>query len=484
MAEESLRNKTVKGVGWSAIDNISQHGVTFIVGIVLARLLSPDDYGLVGIIGIFTSVCSILIYAGFGNALIRKNNATDDDYNTVFIINIIMSIALYVIIFFCSPIIADFFSRQELIVLTRISALGLIIGAFALVQQTILTKRIDFRTLTKISIFATVISGVIGIGLAFLDYGVWALVIMGLIGSIIRTSLLWAYNRWVPTLLFSKKSFLELFGFGWKIIIVGFVDTVWKQLYQVVVGKFYNPATLGQYSRANGYSELLSTNLTSIVQRVTYPLLSNIQDNNERMVLAYRKIIRTTCFICAISMFGLGAISESLIYCMIGPNWHEASIYLPLICVSASTYPIHALNVNMLEVKGRSDLLLGLEIVKKGILVAPLLIGAFVGIMPMLYANLLVTIICFFLNSYFPGKLIGYGSWMQIRDVAPSYGIALFVALPVFFLNFLPLSYWIILPIQCITGLILFIVVYKFVKIQEFDDILDMLKPLWKKIRN
>ena len=264
-------------------------------------------------------------------------------------------------------------------------------------------------------------------------------------------------------------------------MVSSLLDTVWKQLYQVVVGKFYNPATLGQYTRANGFSELFSSNLTSVVQRVTYPVLSNIQDEKERMVVAYRKIIKFTMFISSIAMFALGAVSEPLLYCLIGPKWHEAATYLPLICISASTYPIHALNLNMLQVQGRSDLFLGLEIIKKIIAVGPLFIGAFIGIMPMLYTNLITTVIAFFLNSHYSGKMVGYSSWMQIKDVAPSYGIAIVVALSVFFLKCLPITNWVILPLQGIIGLITFIMLCRVFHLEEFDATINTLKPLLRK---
>ena len=482
MTEESLKNKTIKGVAWSGIDNVTQYGVSFVVSIVLARLLSPDDYGLIGIIAIFTAVCSTFIYAGYGTALIRKKDATDEDYNTVFLVNLVTSLFLYAVIYLCSPLIADFFKREELIALTRVSALGMIIGALALVQQTILTKRIDFKNQTKITFIASIVSGAVGIVMALIGFGVWALVYQGLVSGIVRTMLLWIYNKWIPNLRFSNKSFQELFGFGWKLMVSSLLDTVWKQLYQVVVGKFYNPATLGQYTRANGFSELFSSNLTSVVQRVTYPVLSNIQDEKERMVVAYRKIIKFTMFISSIAMFALGAVSEPLLYCLIGPKWHEAATYLPLICISASTYPIHALNLNMLQVQGRSDLFLGLEIIKKIIAVGPLFIGAFIGIMPMLYTNLITTVIAFFLNSHYSGKMVGYSSWMQIKDVAPSYGIAIVVALSVFFLKCLPITNWVILPLQGIMGVMTFLIVCRLFQIEEFDAAIDMLRPLLRKV--
>lgn len=483
MAEQSLKDKTIKGTIWSGIDNVAQFGVTFFVSIVLARLLTPDDYGLIGIITIFTAVCTALINGGFTTALIRKKDVSDDDYNTTFIVNLGVSLLLYCIIFLISPLIADFFHREELVSLTQVSSLGMIIGALGLVQQTRLTKRIDFKTQTKITIIASVTSGVIGIGMALLDFGVWALVAQQLSATSLRTILLWFYNKWIPQLRFSSTSFHELFGFGWKMMLSSLLDTIWKELYQVIVGKFYSPATLGQYTRAKQFSQLFSSNLTTVVQRVTYPVLSNIQDDKERMVSAYRRIIKTTMFITAISMFFLGAISEPLLYCLIGPKWHEASTYLPLICISSSLYPLHAINLNMLQVQGRSDLFLGLEIVKKIIGLAPLSVCIFYGVMPMLYVNLVTGLICYFLNSYFPGKLLGYTSWMQLKDIAPSYGLATLIAVFVFFLKYLPITNWVILPLQLSLGTSIFFTFCTKTKMPEYKEVQDMLKPYLNKVK-
>lgn len=479
---ESLKNKTVKGIGWSAIDNVVQTGITFIVSIVLARLLTPDDYGLIGIIAIFTTVCTALINGGFTTALIRKKDPTDDDYNTSFIVNLGVSLVLYGIIFLCSPLIADFFKREELIDMTRVSSLGMIIGALALVQQTRLTKQIDFKSQTKITLVASISSGVVGIIMALLGFGVWALVTQQLINHILRTVLLWVVNRWIPSLRFSRKSFHELFGFGWKMMVSSLLDTVWKELYQVVVGKYYNPATLGQYTRSKQFSKLFSSNLTAVIQRVTYPVLSNIQDDKERMIAAYRKIVKTTMFITAIGMFFLGAISEPLLYCLIGPKWHDAAVYLPLICISGSLYPLHAINLNMLQVQGRSDLFLGLEIVKKIIAIGPLVIGALVGIIPMLYANIVTSIIAYFLNSHYSGKFLGYSSWMQIKDISMSYVIAMVLALSVYFIKYIPISNWIILPLQVFLGILLFFLFCYFLQPTEYKDIKEIVKQKLKKL--
>lgn len=483
MAEENLKNKTVKGVGWSAVDNVAQYAVTFVVGIVLARLLSPDDYGLIGIITIFTAVCTAIINGGFSTALIRKNDCTDDDYNTAFIVNLGLSLVLYAVIFLCSPLIANFFGKQELVALTRVSSITMIIGALAIVQQTRLTKRIDFKTQTKISLISAITSGMIGIGMALAGCGVWSLVCQSIASQLLRTILLWFYNKWVPRLRFSKTSFNDLFGFGWKMMVSSVLNSVWNELYQVVVGKWYSPATLGQYTRAIQFSNIFSSNLTSVIERVSYPVLSNIQDEKERMVAAYRRIIKLTMFFAFTGTFALGAVSEPLLYCLIGEKWHEAATYLPLICLVASLYPLHSLNLNMLKVQGRSDLFLFLEILKKIIGLVPLFVGAFVGIFPMLFTSIGTSIICYFLNSYFPGKLLGYTSWKQLKDIAPSFFIALTMAIVVYLLKFLPLSDWVILPIQIVVGVAIFMGLCKVTKNKEYEEAKEIVLPIIRKFR-
>lgn len=483
MAEQNLKDKTVKGVAWSGVGNVSQFAITFVVSIVLARLLTPDDYGLIGIITIFTTVCNVLINGGFSSALIRKKEVNQDDYNTVFIVNLVMSSVLYLFIYFCSPFIADFFGREELIALTRVSSLSLLIGALAIVQQTRLTKQIDFKTQTKVTFISSLLSGVIGIIMALVGCGVWSLVGQMLSYQSLRTMLLWRNNRWIPNLFFSINSFKDMFTYGWKIMAVDIINSIWSELYQVVVGKFYSPTTLGQYTRAKHFSQFLSNSLTGVVRQVSFPVMSNIQDERERLVSAIRRIIRLTMFLSAISLFVLGAVSEPLLYCLVGPKWHEASLYMPIICISSSLFPLHAINLNILEVQGRSDLFLGIEIVKKLLIFIPLYVGTVVGIMPMLWINILISVISFFLNSFYTGKLLGYNSWMQIKDILPSYATALAIAIPVWFLKFLPLSSWAILPLMLISSVAIFFGICNVFKITEYKEIVELITPFLKNIK-
>ena len=480
---ESLKEKTVKGTFWSAADAFLGQGVTFVVGIVLARMLTPAEYGLIGIVLIFTIILSGVVDSGFPNALIRKKDTTDEDYNTMFITNMTISIVMFFLLYLSAPFISLFFDRQELTDLCRVMGLILIIQALSITQTTILTKQIDFKTKTKASLISAIGSGVVGIGMAYAGLGVWSLVGQQISRSLLYTLVLWILVRWWPKLSFNKECFNYMWGFGWKLTVSGLLYNIWNQLYQVVVGKFYSPITLGQYTRSKEYANIFSSNLTVIIQRVSYPALAEVQNDTERMVMAYRKIIKVSMFITAICMIPLGAIAEPLIYCLIGPQWSEAASYLPLICLSMVLYPLHALNLNMLQIQGRSDIFLILEIVKKIIGVVPLLLGIFVNIYWMLWGVVITGVIAFFLNSYYTGKKLNYSSWMQLRDISASFVVSLIIAMSVYFLKYVPVSYWIVLPLQLLVGSTMFFVICEKIKLEEYLEIKAITKKVFDKIK-
>lgn len=482
MAEQSLKDKTVKGTFWSAADAFLGQGVTFVVGLVLARLLSPEEYGLIGIVTIFTTILVGFVDSGFSNALIRKKIVTDDDYNTMFIVNMAMSVLMCSLLYLSAPGIARFFGRPQLVALVRVMGVILVFQALSIVQMTALSRNIDFKTKTKASVISAVMSGIIGIAMAFTGFGVWSLVAQQLSRQLFYSVSLWIFNRWWPKFKFSIDSFRYMWGFGWKLLLSGLLDRVWAQLYQTVVGKCYSPAVLGQYTRSKEYASIFSSNLTGIVQRVSYPVLSQIQDYNDRMVEGYRRIIKTTMFVTAVIMLSLGAVADPLVYCLIGPQWHVAASFLPLICISMSLYPLHAINLNMLQVLGRTDIFLYLEIAKKVIAFLPLGLGVFVGIYWMLAGSVFTGIICFFLNSYYTGRNLGYSSWMQLKDVAPSYGVGIIIALSVYFLKYLPVSFWLVLPLQIVIGSVVFLLLCENIKLKEYEEVKGIFIPYLKKI--
>lgn len=481
---ESLKNKTVKGIGWSTADAFLGHGVLLLVGIVLARLLTPEDYGLIGIVTIFTVLMYGIMDSGFSSALVRKQEIKNEDYNTLFFFNLAVSIVLYVLLYLGAPWIAVFFERPLLLQLLRVMGLILILQSLCIVQETILKRRIDFKTRTKASFTSAVISGAVGIGMALAGFGVWSLVGQQISRQLVYSICLWFFNHWWPKWKMSVESLQYMWGFGWKLLLSGMLNNLWAELKKVVVSKYYSPAMLGQYSKAGEFAKIFSANFTSIIQRVTYPVLAQVQDDKTRMVSAYRRVIKTTMFVTVNCMFFLGAVSEPLFYCLIGPKWHTAATFLPLICIARSIYPLQAINLNMLKVQGRTDIFLYLEIAKKSILLIPLFIGAFIGIYWMLIASIGTSIIAFFLNSYYSGKALHYTSWMQLKDVAPSYGIALFVSLSIYFLKYLPMSFWIILPMQLVTGVLAFLFVCHVTKTEEYSMIMSILKLYIQKFGN
>ena len=469
---ESLKSKTVKGVGWSFADNIGSQGITFLVGLVLARMLTPAEYGLIGIILIFVNIFNSIVNSGFSAALIRKKDATDDDYSTVFITNMAISVVLAIALFFSAPLIADFFNQPQLDALSKAMSCIVIINALGLVQFTILTKRIDFKTHTKISLIASISSGIIGIGMALAGYGVWSLVGQQISRQLLNTLLLWLYNKWIPKMHFSTKSFKELFGFGWKLLVSSLIDVAWRDIYQVVIGKCYSATTLGHYTYANQYGSIFSSNLTSIIQRVSYPVLSSIQDDKDRMKQAYRRVIKVTMLVTFVFMLGLAAIAKPMILVLIGNQWYIAALFLPIICLQMMFYPLHAINLNMLQVQGRSDLFLKLEIIKKILASIPLILGVFIGIYWMLWSSVIIIgPITFYLNSYYSGRYLNYSTADQVKDILPSFGIAAIMAIITYLVSLLPLSPFVLLPLQIIVGAVITIVLCEIIKPDEYKEL-------------
>lgn len=480
---ESLKQKTVKGVGWSFADNIANQGITFLVGLVLARLITPEEYGLIGIILIFVAVFDSIVNCGFSNALIRKNDADDMDYNTVFFVNMVLSIVLFIAFFFSAGLIADFFSQPLLEPLTQVMGSIIIIHAFAIIQRTILIKRIDFKTQTKASVISSVTSGIIGIAMAFYGYGVWSLVGQQLSRALLNTIFLWIYSHWWPKLQFSWNSFRELFDFGWKLLVSSLIDTVWREIYQVVIGKCYAPATLGQYTRAHQFGSIFSSNLAAVIQRVSYPVLSNLQDDKQRMKEGYRRVIKVTMLVTFVLMLGLAAISKPMIQVLVGDQWLVAADFLPIICLQMMLYPLHSLNLNMLQVQGRSDLFLKLEIIKKCVAVIPITLGIFIGIYWMIWGSVFTGIFAYYLNSYYSGKFLDYNIWTQIKDILPSFGIAVIMSIATYSISLLSLSPFIILPIQIVAGAGITIALCEHFKQPEYLELRSMTLSVLHKVK-
>lgn len=432
---ENLKSKTIRGITWNFIEIFSRNGMNFIIGIILARLLSPTEFGIIGMVMIFIVISDVFIDSGFRQALIRKKECTQADYSTVFYFNVAVSIVLYCILFFSSGLISSFFNVPALKDVVKVMGLVIIINSFRLIQQTMLEKRVNFRFLAKITFTASLISGLLGIALAYSGFGVWSLVIKMIAYAFLVTLLCWAFNRWFPVPVFSIRAFNEHFSFGSKILLSQVISKLVTNTYVFIIARYFSVEILGFYAKANSFNSMISGNLETMVSKVSYPVLASINDDNERLKRGYRKIIKTTMFMSCFAMLFIGISSEALIVTLLGERWLQTAGFLSIMCYGGMLFPMLALNSSILKVKGRSDLFLTTNIAQNLLVIPAVIIGITNGIIPMLYAMLANSIISYFIRSHYSGKLIDYKNKEQVRDVLPGLMITACSALPAFFIK-------------------------------------------------
>lgn len=473
---ESLKQKTKSGLLWSSIERFSNQGVQFLFSIMLARLLAPSDYGIVAMVVIFFAIAQTFVNSGFSSAIVRKKNRTEADLSTCFYFNILVGFGFYILLFLCSPFIADFYDQPILSPIVKISGLTVLINSLCIVQQAQFTIRIDFKTQAKVTLTSTVISGILGILLAYLGYGVWALVWQGVIGSFIRMLLLWLFSKWRPRESFSKDSFHYLFGYGSKLLASGLLDTTYNNIYPIVIGKFYSPAQLGNFSRAQGWASLPSSNITDILQRVTFPVLTEMQDDDERLATNYRKLLRLSAFVVFPLMMLLAAVASPLVRVVITSKWDACVPYLQIICFAMMWYPIHAINLNLLQVKGRSDLFLRLEIIKKVVGVSVMCVTIPLGVTAMCFGMVFTSINALFINTYYTGKLINVGYLTQMKDLLPIIFISLLMGTFAYASTWLFYTEWIKLFMAVVIGGITYLILSIFFAKDEYIEVMNVIK--------
>lgn len=474
-----LKKKTINGIVWSATEQFSVQGIQFILGIILARILLPSDYGMIGMLAIFIGISQSLTNAGFSHALIQKKDPSNDDYSTVFYFNIAISIVIYSTLYLSAPSIAEFYNTPLLSDLTKVVGLNIIINSFSIVQTTKLSKILDFKAQAKASLSSVIISGLIGIYLAYQGYGVWSLVAQSLVRNIINTAMLWIVTRWVPAIIFSKNSLKVLFRFGSRLLYASLLSTVFDNLYTLVIGKIYRADELGFYTRANQFQQLPSQNITSIIQRVTFPVLSSIQDDDDRLLVSYRKIIRFSAFVVFPLMLLLASIAEPLVRLVLTEKWIQSAAYLQILCFAGILYPIHSINLNILKVKGYSDLFLKLEIYKQILLVIILLITYSFGIKAMIYGQVVLSFLALGLNTYYTSRFINYSISTQFKDLFSIFILALFTSVIVYFFISLIDSDLLKILASTIMGLLIYLLtatIFKYREIQEVYSIAHMIK--------
>lgn len=479
----SFKNKAIIGFSWSLAEGIFSQGIIFIVGIILARLLSPADFGLIGLTTVFISLSNTIINSGFSEALIRKKDVSNVDYSTIFYVNIFIAFILYLILFLASSFIANYFEEPLLKNVIKVSSLIVFASAFSLVQRSKLTHELNFELQSKIAIFSSFFSGMIAVLLAYLNYGVWALVFLSLIKQSINCLLLWFFSKWKPLLVFSSKSFRELFYYSYKLLLAELINSIYKNIYYVIIGKVYSPVALGYYTRANDFQRPFSLNIGVGIRRISFPILSKFQGNKLELKSKFIKFIRINTLLSSVVMFFIASIAKPMILVLIGQKWEQSIFFTQLLCIPGLLYGVQILNLNLLNVLGLSNLNLKLEIFKKIILVPIIAVSVFYSIDILLYGLVLFSFIELFVNSYYTVKLINYPIKDQLKDI----GVFIAIGLGYFVLSFpitlLNLNYLIMLTLQ----IVLFVFYYSLWliigKLEEFSIGIQLLKKIFKKIK-
>ena len=478
---DNLKAKATRGLFWSSVDRFSSQGISFVFSIFLARILDISDYGIVAMIVVFMAVAQVFVDSGFSPALIRKPDLNEEDKSTAFYFNIVVGLACYGILFIVSPLIADFYDEPLLSPIIRVTGLSIVFNSLCVVQRALFTIAVDFKTQAIISLACTVISGIVGLVMAYNGYGVWALVAQSTISTFLNFVLLWLCSRWRPVTGFSKASFHYLFNFGSKLLASGLLDTLYNNAYPIVIGKFYNSAQLGLYSRAQGYASLPSSNITGVLQRVTFPVLSLMQNDDEKLANNYRRLLRMSAFVVFPLMIGLAAIADPLIRVLITSKWAGCIIYLQIICFGMMLYPIHALNLNLLQVKGRSDLFLRLEILKKIIGVCALCITIPFGITAMCIGLVAVSVVALYINTYYTGKLLSLGFLIQIKDLVPFFILSMLVGLLMYYIPISINNDLYRLVSGGLIGIVSYLGLAALFRIKEFNELINLIRKNGRK---
>lgn len=474
--QNSLKNKTKKSLYWKFAEQFSNYGIQFIIGIFMARMLSPEDYGLTALPAVFMAISGIFVSGGFGMALIRKPEIKEEDLSTAFYYSMAIGALCYLILFIASPWIADFYNAPVLASLMKVTAINFLYSPLGTVQGVLLQRRLDFKTPAKISVVCRILAGIIGITMAYTGYGVWALIISGLVSGIIGTLVTLCIVRWYPKTGWSKESFKYLWGFGNKMMSSQLLDTIYNNITPVFIGKYYSPADLGVYNRAEGYAKMPSQNVHGVISSVTYPVLSKMQDDVDRLAYNYRRMIRVTAFIVFPLMLMLAALARPLILVMITAKWESCVILLQIICFSMMWWPIHALNLNLLLVLGRSDYFFRLEVIKKIYGFVILVCTLPLGLMIFCSSRILSNIIGLYVNTYYTKKIINFGFWGQLNDLKYILILSHLMFIVSWGVTFVIPNLWLQILVGGILGTIVYLGGAYVLKMEEINDIRYLFK--------
>lgn len=466
---------------WRFAERCGAQLVSFLVSVVLARILAPEDYGTIALVTVFTAILQVFVDSGLGTALIQKKDADDLDFSSVFYFNFAMCLLLYAGMFIAAPYIAIFYEDMTLTPVIRVLSLTIVISGVKGIQQAYVSRNMLFKRFFFSTIGGTVFSAFLGIGLAYAGYGVWALVAQQLSNTIIDTLILWITVKWRPQKEFSWKRLRTLFSYGWKLLASSLLDTVYNNLRNLIIGKMYSSADLAYYNQGDKFPKIIVTNINTSIDSVLLPTMSNEQDDRKRIKSMTRRAIKTSTYVMAPLMMGLAFCAESIVKIVLTDKWMPCVPFLRLFCISYMFWPVHTANLNAIKAMGRSDWFLKLEIVKKIVGLFFLLSSIWFGVMAMAYSLLLSSILSQIINAWPNRQLLGYGYLEQVRDFAPGILLAVGMGIGVYFIGFLPLPTIITLVIQIIAGAAIYIVASALLKLEEFEYLVGMIKTFLKK---
>lgn len=481
MEKNNLKNKFLSGLFWRYAERCAAQGVTFIVGVVLARILTPDDYGLSSLSGIFIGIISIIADLGLTQALIQKQNVDELDYNSVYYANLAMAFVVYAIIFFTAPLAAGFYRDDRITALIRVSSLTLPICSIFAMQSTIITKRMEFKKYFWATITGTIISSFVGIAMALNGLGVWAIVGQSMSNTIIDRLFLTAVVRWKPKLMFSFKRVKPLFKFGWKLLLSRALDQIYNNIYSLIIGRVYSTADLAYYNRGKQYPMYVINNINESILSVMFPAISSIQDDKAKVKAAIRRSIVTSTFLIFPMMMGLGVIAKPLVHIMITDKWLPAVPFIQFCCFTYAFWPIHTANLQAITALGRSDIFLKLEVIKKVMGISVLVLTLPHGLMIMMWARCATTLVSSFLNASPNKKLFGYSYFEQLKDIMPSAILSIVMGIVVWSISLLQINVIVQIIAQVIIGAAVYFGLAKLFKLECLEYVVNTVKGLRKR---
>lgn len=480
----NTKNKVLSGLVWKFAERISAQLVTFIVSIVLARLLNPSHYGAIAIVNIFIALANVFVVSGFGNSLVQKKDADDTDFSSVFYFNLLFSILLYAVLFFCAPIIAKFYKMPILSPVLRVMGLRLIVAGINSVQHAYVAKKMLFKRFFWSTLGGTIVSGVIGIIMAYQGCGIWALAAQYMINTTVDTVVLWFTVKWRPKFLFSLKRLGRMFSYGWKLLVSALLDTGYNELRGLVIGKMYTPSDLAYYNKGASFPKLVVTNINTSIQSVLFPAMANEQDKRETVKAMCRRSIRISSFLMLPMMAGLALVAEPFIKLLLTEKWLPCVPYLRISCFTLAFIPIHTANLQAIKAMGRSDIFLKLEIIKKILGITVLICVAPFGVLRIAQSSILMTVLSSIINSYPNKDLLGYNYLDQIKDLFNGILPLSVMSVLVYLSGMINIGAFPLIVIQVIVGIISYVSVSTLTKNDSFLYTLEIVKRFIKGSKN